>query len=49
MILIYDFTATVLFGKDMLKMTTGPKCKQDKNIEKKSEKSGGLQMKELNF
>lgn len=49
MILIYDITAAIVFGKDMLKITTGPECKQSKNIEKNSEKSRGLQMKKPNF
>lgn len=48
-ILIYYITASIVFGKAVLKIMSGPQCKQSKNIEKSSEKSGGIQMKEPNF
>lgn len=47
MILIYNIT--IVFGKDVLKITTGPELKLSKKIEKKSGKSRGLQMEEPNF
>lgn len=49
MFLIYNITAAIVLGKDVLKITAGPEYKQSKNIEKSSEKSRGLQMKEPNF
>lgn len=44
MIFLYTITVAIVFGKDMLKIMTGPECKQSKNIEKNSQKSRDLQI-----
>lgn len=42
MILIYNITTAIVSSKDNLKITAGPERKQDKNIDKNSEKINGL-------
>lgn len=42
MILIHNITTAIVSSKDILKITAGPEGKQDKNIDKNSEKINGL-------